>query len=202
MEISTRPQLALASTSPRRRELLAQLNLRVLAVGIDVDESLHVNEQPHEYVVRVAAMKAAAGASKVEDQRLPVLGADTSVVIDGEVLGKPLNHADGATMLNRLSGRWHEVITGVVVLHEGKQYIAESTNRVLFRPLTTDEIEWYWSTGEPHDKAGAYAIQGLAAQFIERLEGSYSGVMGLPLFETSKLLSEAGVRLQDAVTLG
>jgi septum formation protein len=156
-------------------------------VAVDVPEDRLHDESPAEYVVRLASAKAQAGRRlRPED---PVLGADTVVVLDGAVFGKPRDRADALMMLKRLSGRCHEVYSGVALCSEGNRAASlSSVTNVWFRTLSSDEIEAYVASGEPLDKAGAYAIQGLAARFIERIDGSYSGVVGLPLFETAKLL--------------
>ncbi|MFT3928722.1 MAG: Maf family protein [Spongiibacteraceae bacterium] len=181
----------LASQSPRRRELLDQIGVAHRVLKVDLDESRRASEPADSYVQRLAREKAAAGWQYLLDhqlERAPVLGADTAVVIDGDILGKPVDAADAMRILQRLSGRSHEVMTGVAVHSAANTQIAMSCTRVWFRALERDEIENYWLSGEPRDKAGAYGIQGLAAKFIERIEGSYSGVVGLPLFETSELL--------------
>jgi septum formation protein len=183
----------LASASPRRQELLRQLGLGFEAIPSDLDEVPQPGERPVDYVQRVARDKAQHIARRIREQGLtphPVLGADTEVVLDGEVLGKPSDRGHGLTMLRRLSGRTHEVLSGVCVVHGEREYTALSVSRVTFRPLTAAEIAAYWDTGEPAGKAGAYAIQGRAAAFIERLEGSYSGVMGLPLYELAGILQK------------
>jgi septum formation protein len=180
----------LASASPRRCELLTQIGIRFEQQVADLDESRRDNEGVRDYVRRVALDKAravrAAGAT------LPVLGADTAVAVDERVFGKPVDRADGLAMLRALSGREHRVLSAVALAGEGES-VAVSVTRVWFRPLEEQEIGAYWSTGEPRDKAGAYAIQGRGAVFIERIDGSYSGVMGLPLFETAQLLKAAGI---------
>lgn len=181
----------LASQSPRRRELLDQIGVAHRVLSIDIDESRRDNELADAYVQRLAREKANAGWQYVLDHKLetaPVIGADTAVVIDGEILGKPIDAADAMAILQRLSGRSHDVMTGVAVHFAAKTQVTMSCTRVWFRALDRDEIENYWLSGEPRDKAGAYGIQGLAAKFIERIEGSYSGVVGLPLFETAQLL--------------
>lgn len=186
----------LASQSPRRRELLAQIGIAHRVLSVDIDESPRAGETPADYVQRLAREKAAAGWQQVVEQKLeraPVLGADTAVVIDGDILGKPTAAEDAVAMLQRLSGRSHEVITGVAVCsargaHASETKVTMSRTQVWFRALDCAEIETYWASGEPCDKAGAYGIQGLAAKFIERIEGSYSGVVGLPLFETAQIL--------------
>lgn len=185
------PVLCLASASPRRRALLAQIGVAHIARGADIDETAHPGETPRDYVARVAATKARA--IRRADAALPVLGADTIVVVDGALFGKPAGRAQGLAMLTSLSGRSHEVLSAVALADARGVAIAVSASAVRFRTLTVEECQDYWESGEPHDKAGAYAIQGLAAAFIESLDGSYSGVMGLPLFETAALLRAAGV---------
>jgi septum formation protein len=194
----------LASKSPRRRELLRQLATPFEELHLrespgraaDVVEQAEDGEPPAHYVERIARTKATVGWKRMEQRRMvphPVLGADTEVVLDGEVCGKPRDAAHARELLARLSGRTHEVLTGVALRHEGDVLFAMSVSRVAFRPLDAGEIARYVDTGEPLDKAGAYAIQGRAAAFVARLEGSYSGVMGLPLFETAGLLAKAGI---------
>ena len=181
----------LASQSPRRRELLTQIGVAHRVLVAAIDESRRAGEAPADYVRRLAREKAAAGWQLVSERQLPpapVLGADTAVVVDGDILGKPAAAAEAVAMLQRLSGRDHEVLTGVAMHTQAGARVAMSRTRVWFRALERAEIEEYWASGEPCDKAGAYGIQGLAAQFIERIDGSYSGVVGLPLFETSELL--------------
>lgn len=186
--------ICLASRSPRRRELLAQLGLTPEVVPADVDETARPGEAPAEYVIRLALSKARAGRAHCAPGTL-VLGSDTAVVADGRILGKPANRDEFRAMLGRLSGREHKVLTGVALAGEGLEESRLSVSHVHFRDITPAEIEAYWASGEPADKAGGYAIQGLGAVFVERLEGSYSGVMGLPLFETAELLHRAGVEI-------
>ncbi len=181
------PMLYLASASPRRRELLAQIGVSHHVIAVTVDEARHAGETPELYVLRLALDKARAGRERTAADPRPVLGADTAVVIGGEVLGKPRDEQEGVAMLRRLSGRTHHVYTGVALVGDDEA-TRLSVSAVSFRALTLGECQWYWHTGEPADKAGAYAIQGRGAVFISRLEGSYSGVMGLPLFETAELL--------------
>lgn len=188
--------LRLASASPRRRELLASIGLEVEVVPVDIDETPFNGESPHDYVLRLARTKAEAGAL---DSRLPTLGSDTAVVVGGRILGKPLNREHAHDMLVSLSGRSHEVMTGVAVSGPRGVLDACVTTRVTMRPIEDDEIAAYWNSGEPADKAGGYAIQGRAAVFVERIEGSYSSVVGLPLFETSELLRQQGVPLWAGV---
>ena len=185
----------LASASPRRRELLRQINVEFEAVPSNILEVRQTGESPVEYVTRVARDKAQYVAKLLKEREMPVhpvLGADTEVVLDGEILGKPRDRAHGMEMLRRLSGRTHEVLSAVCVIARSAERAALSANRVTFDALTEQEITQYWDTGEPEGKAGAYAIQGYAAAFIARLEGSYSGVMGLPLRETAAILKELG----------
>ena len=185
------PVVRLASVSPRRRELLTQIGVPHLVTGAHIDESVHPGERPHDYVQRMARTKAQTVWE--QDLSLPVLGADTTVVLDGKVFGKPADRADALRMLSLLSGRTHDVLTAVALASKEGLAMRVNVSAVRFRALAADEIAAYWQTGEPRDKAGAYAIQGLGAVFIESLTGSFSGVMGLPLFETSELLRAAGV---------
>lgn len=185
------PVLRLASVSPRRRELLTQIGVPHVVTGAHIDESVQPGERPHDYVQRMARTKAQT--VRELDLSLPVLGADTTVVLDGRVFGKPADRADALRMLGLLSGRTHEVLTAVALASTEGLSMRVNVSAVRFRAITTDEIAAYWETGEPQDKAGAYAIQGLGAVFVESLSGSFSGVMGLPLFETSELLRAANV---------
>lgn len=191
------PCIVLASASPRRRELLEQIGVTYRVVVADVDESPWTGETPEQYVLRVAAAKSAEAARMANDADLPVLAADTAVVVDGDILGKPEHCEQAAAMLRRLSGRSHRVLTGMSLRYGQQHWHALSETVVYFRALQETEILAYWQTGEPRDKAGAYAIQGYAALFVERIEGSFSGVVGLPLFETAELLRKAGVGLLD-----
>ena len=192
------PFIYLASGSPRRRELLAQLGLSFELLVTDIDESLQSGEPADAYVCRMARDKARAALGQMPEHRAPVLGADTTVVVDRHILGKPADREAAAVMLRRLSGRDHEVLTAVALVDgngdEQHEAIAVSRTVVTFRPLSNAEIDGYWATGEPCDKAGGYAIQGFGAIFIEAIHGSYSGVMGLPLFETARLLNGFGYR--------
>jgi septum formation protein len=191
--------LRLASRSPRRLELLAQIGVRPQVLSVDLDERVLPEESPEAYVQRLAIAKAQAGYRQAPDaMRWPTLGADTAVVLDQRILGKPRDAADARAMLTALAGRWHRVLTGVALAHTQLDYRL-SDSRVRFRAIDEAEANAYWRTGEPADKAGAYAIQGLGAVFVERIEGSYSGVMGLPLFETAQMLTAAGIAI---VTLG
>jgi septum formation protein len=192
--MSQSPELYLASASPRRRELLEQIGVAYQLLQVEVPERRDPAESPEEYVLRVALAKARAGHALLAaaDVR-PVLGADTEVVIDGEVLGKPQGRDEAIAMLQRLAGREHLVLSGVAVVSAEQEQSRLCVSHVRFRPIGDDEALAYWHTGEPADKAGGYAIQGRAALFIERLEGSYSGVMGLPLFDTAQLLRQYGI---------
>ena len=188
-------QIYLASVSPRRRELLRQIGVDCRVLQVAVDESPIRGEAPAEYVIRLALAKARAGREAARQfAAMPVLAADTAVTIDSDILGKPQDRRQALAMLRRLSGRSHKVLTGVVLL-DVEPASRLSVSSVSFRALSDDEIRAYWNTGEPTDKAGGYAVQGLAAAFIARIEGSYSGVMGLPLFETAELLKRAGIKL-------
>ncbi len=183
--------IILASQSPRRAELLEQIGIAFKVAPADVDETIRPGEEAATYVRRVATAKASDVQHAYPD--LPVLGSDTAVVLDRRILGKPVDRNEGIEMLLALSGRTHEVMTGVAVAATQMHY-RSSVSRVSFRELSEREAAAYWDTGEPADKAGAYAVQGLAAAFIERIEGSYSGIMGLPLFETLQILRTIGVR--------
>ena len=188
---SRSPLVCLASVSPRRRELLTQIGVPHTIVGADIDESVRSGEAPRDYVLRMARQKALTVRERGET--LPVLAADTTVVLDNNIFGKPHDRDDGLAMLGRLSGRTHEVLTAVALASTRDVTLRLSVSTVRFRGLSPQECAAYWDTGEPCDKAGGYAIQGAAAVFIESLSGSYSGVMGLPLFETGELLRAAGV---------
>jgi septum formation protein len=189
------PQFYLASTSPRRRQLLEQMGLHFEVAAADVDEGLHPEETPVDYVSRVAEAKAQVVVLRLDRPVLPVLAADTAVVLDGSILGKPRDRADGIAMLGRLAGRSHQVLSAVALWHAGRVRRVISRSRVTFRAISSEEAAAYWASGEPADKAGGYGIQGMGGVFVESLEGSYSGVMGLPLFETAVLLKEIGIRV-------
>jgi len=191
MAQSHNPVLCLASVSPRRRELLSQIGVPYVVAGANIDEAPVAGESPRSYVARLARQKALA--VRLGGQSLPVLAADTTVVLDGELFGKPADRADAIRMLQRLSGQAHEVLTAVALADDRGVAERLSLSSVRLRRLTEEECAAYWETGEPRDKAGGYAIQGLGAVFVEALQGSYSGVMGLPLFETAELLSRAGI---------
>lgn len=189
---NTAPLLHLASRSPRRAELLRLLGVDFVLVDVEVDESQHAAELPADYVKRVAEHKARAGQAGLTAGAV-VLAADTTVSIDGEIFGKPRDEADASAMLTRLSGRWHEVFTAVVVSADGQHYTEVVKTRVEFRALDAATIGAYWRSGEPADKAGAYGIQGLGGALIKRIDGSYGAVVGLPLCETVNLLEQVGV---------
>jgi septum formation protein len=192
----------LASQSPRRLDLLRQIGLQPTVLPLrhrppraDVDETPLPAEAGRDYALRIARMKAGAGLLALAGRglpALPIVAADTTVTLDGAILGKPADAAEAAAMLRRYSGRSHSVLTAVVVAHQGRIEEAVSESEVRFRPLSEAEIAAYVSSGEPFDKAGGYGIQGRAAMFVARLAGSYSGVMGLPLCETAELLRAVG----------
>jgi len=200
------PLLYLASKSPRRQSLLSQLGIEFEtlllreAVGRErdvVEVALDEEPAPH-YVERMARTKAQVGWQRMQDRKLAeraVLGADTEVVLDGEIFGKPRNANDAVRMLKRLSGRTHQVLTAVAIRYRNAIEVDLSSSRVTLRRLAAAEIERYVQTGEPLDKAGSYALQGRAAAFVARIEGSYSGVVGLPLCETATLLARVGVHV-------
>lgn len=190
----TQPVVCLASASPRRSALLDQIGIAHVIAAAEIDESPRSGEPAEEYVLRLSREKAAAiAAQPARSQGLPVLGADTSVVIGDLVLGKPATASESRRMLEQLSGREHRVLSAVTLHGRIGPLSRLSTTTVRFRTLHADEIDAYWRSGEPRDKAGGYAVQGLAAIFVEHLAGSYSGVMGLPLFETATLLAESGI---------
>ena len=186
--------IILASASARRQELLSQIGVRFTVRSQDIDESIRSGELANDYVTRMAQEKAgsALNALRVNEDSSDavVLAADTSVVCDADVLGKPANEADAVGMLRLLSGREHRVLSAVTLATQVNQRSVLSESRVRFREISIDEAQQYYRSGEPMGKAGAYAIQGYAAVFVEQLIGSYSGVMGLPLFETAQLLAE------------
>ena len=197
-------QLILASASPRRRELLQQIELQFHVHVIEVDETPKQNESPREYVLRIAENKATAAYKNLREEhkkfgRLVVLSADTSVICDEQILGKPQDKDSARQHLQLLSGREHEVLTAVTVIaadEEEEPFIQSlvSKSQVEFKKLSSDDIEKYLQTEEPYDKAGSYAVQGMAAQFIQNIQGSYSGIMGLPLYETASLLNAVNIQ--------
>ena len=197
------PRIYLASRSPRRRELLAQIGIQFDTIVFrdapredrEIDETPHPGEVPVDYVQRVARAKAEHGWRIVGGRRLlsqPLLAADTTLEFNGEIIGKPVNAANAQAILRRLSGHTHRVLTAVSVAFEGRLESALSVSEVSFGVIEETEIRSYVATGEPMDKAGAYGIQGYAGMFVERLSGSYTGVMGLPLYETVQLLKRFG----------
>lgn len=191
--------LYLASQSPRRRALLTQIGITFDVLSVEIDESVKTGETPEDYVIRLAREKAMAGWRSEKSEIKPVLGSDTAVVISGNILGKPDNNVAAMKMLNALSGNTHQVITAVAIAvssqnsQEPELSHVLSVSNVTFKELSNTEIERYIDTGEGVDKAGSYGIQGHAAAFICHLSGSYSGVMGLPLYETAELLNKAGI---------
>ncbi|CAN7707695.1 Maf family protein [Pseudoduganella sp. LjRoot289] len=199
-------RIYLASKSPRRRELLRQIGIdfELLLLrsdgprGADVTEAVVPGETAYEYVGRVAAEKAAFAWNLVQRRHLvsrPVLAADTTVTVDGAILGKPANNAEAVAMLEQLSGRTHQVMTAIAVHHHNLALQLTQVSEVRFGPLSPGAIKAYCATQEPYDKAGGYGIQGLASLFVEHIEGSHSGIMGLPLYETAQLLRQAGLPL-------
>lgn len=190
-------QLVLASASPRRLELLQQIGVRAQVQPVDLEERLHQGELPLVFVQRLALAKARFGFALMASKgnELPVLGADTIIELEGEVLGKPADSEQAELMLAKLSGRVHQVHTAVVVKTADAEYAALSSSQVELATLSSGTVKAYVATGEPLGKAGSYAIQGIAAQFVKNLQGSYSGVMGLPLYETADLLAKARIKL-------
>jgi septum formation protein len=190
------PSLYLASQSPRRRELLQQIGVVHQVISADVVEVPRNHEAPSAYVQRLAREKAEAGVATMSRQQLPakpVLGADTIVVINNEILEKPRNAEHAAVMLTKLAGTTHQVMTAVAMATDERCTLKLSVTDVVFRPLAQAEIAAYWQSGEPHDKAGGYGIQGLGAVFVQQIRGSYTGVVGLPIEQTFELLTEFSV---------
>ena len=186
--------LYLASGSPRRRELLTQIGVPFSAISADIDETPFLEESPAAYVERLARGKAEAGRRTVVSAApFCVLGADTAVVLDGKILGKPVDEADACAMLMMLSGKEHEVLTAIAVLEGERCESRVVRSLVRFRPISREEAGAYWASGEPRDKAGGYGIQGLGAVFVAGLNGSYSAVVGLPVCETAELLGHFGI---------
>jgi len=194
-------QLILASQSPRRQSLLAQLGYKFTTQAADIDESVHSNESAKSYVLRLAQEKAQVIFATLSDQQQAesvVIGSDTSVVIEGEILGKPINEADCIATLQRLENKQHQVLTAIAAVSQNQTNKSEVISKLVetqvqFKALTIDEIKRYWQTGEPCDKAGSYAIQGIGGQFVTTIKGSYSAVVGLPLYETAQLLAQTGL---------
>lgn len=185
-------KIYLASASPRRRQLLEQIGIEFELLIPNVDETPLPDEKANDYVARVAELKATTANQMVKDDNKdrPILAADTSVINDGVILGKPKDKADCMRMLKSLSGKTHQVKTAISAVYQGIAITHVISTDVLFRELSDDEIERYWLTGEPQDKAGAYGIQGIAGKFVKSINGSYSSVVGLPLLETEQLLKE------------
>lgn len=183
-------RLTLASASPRRAELLRAAGIPFDVLPVEVDEAFFPDERPEQSVARLAEAKAGAGAAMRPDEI--VLGADTTVVVRGQALGKPADAEDAARMLRLLSGRTHEVLTGICLRRGNRRLVHVEPTRVRMARMDESEITWYISTGEPYDKAGAYAVQGLASRFILQIEGSYSNVVGLPISNVYQLLKELG----------
>jgi septum formation protein len=188
----TKPALHLASSSPRRVEILKSLGLTFSAEGVDIDETPQPGEGVQELVLRLAEEKALAAAGQHD---AVILGSDTVVALDGVIFGKPRGEADALDMLGKLSGRSHQVLTGVALIDGQRVFRDLSVTTVNFREIQADEALQYWQSGEPEGKAGAYAIQGLGGVFVESISGSYSGVVGLPVFQTAQLLRQAGIRV-------
>jgi septum formation protein len=190
---SENPLIVLASGSPRRRHLLRQIGLEFQVVAADIEETPLADEEPGDFVSRMAREKALE-VMRREGAGLPVLGADTAVILDGQILGKPVNRSDAIAMLSGLSGKTHEVFSAVALaVNESEVHLALNVTRVTFSQLDSGWIESYCDSGDPMDKAGAYGVQGKAGEKISRIEGSFYGVMGLPLFETAQLLNRAEV---------
>ncbi|TXH91882.1 MAG: septum formation inhibitor Maf [Pseudomonas sp.] len=195
--------LYLASGSPRRRELLAQIGVPFVTLLTAIDERVLPGESAQRYVERLAREKAQAGLHVLSDNAgAVVLGADTAVVLDGRILGKPESRAEALATLGALSGREHQVLTAVALASHARIKSQVVSTQVCWRTLAAGEAEAYWATGEPRDKAGSYGIQGLAAVFVSRIEGSYSAVVGLPLCETAQLLGEFGIPCWQACPAG
>ncbi len=190
------PLLYLASASLRRQILLQQIGIPFQCLPIQIAEEISTGESPKHYADRLALAKAQAGWQSAERKQVcPALGADTIVVFNENILGKPRNKEDGIQMLRLLSGNTHEVLISIAIVQNDHVAIACSVSRVQFRDIASSEMEAYWNTQEPVDKAGGYAIQGTGAIFVKHIEGSYSGIMGLPLYETALLLNEFNIRI-------
>jgi septum formation protein len=185
-------RVILASASPRRADLLRAAGVAFETVVSDIDEAIRPGEAPSAYVQRLASEKSAAAMAALSAPDAVILGADTAVVVDGDVLGKPRDNADATAMLRRLSGRAHEVMTGISLRRTAIELVRVEITAVFVSPLSEDDVAWYVASGEGRDKAGAYAIQGLASRFIPRIEGSYSNVVGLPVEAAMQMLTEIG----------
>lgn len=195
--INKSTQIYLASKSPRRQALLNQMGLLFEVQEIDVNESVNDGESGYEYVDRIATAKSRAGHLLVKNKRIPVLGADTCIVFNEEIIGKPRDKKDAIDILKKLSGNQHRVLTAIALSNESKCLSKVQASKVFFKDLSDEEINAYVESDEPRGKAGAYAIQGLGAKFINNIEGSYSGIMGLPIFETAELLNEFNLSVNN-----
>lgn len=189
------PQIYLASNSPRRQELLKQMGVSFTVIPQFVEEKHRPEESPENLVARLAVEKASDGLARLDNDRIPVLGSDTAVVLNGNILGKPQNKEQAIDMLLSLSGKTHQVMTAVALTNHSQSRVLLSISEVSFSKLSRELCENYWQTGEPADKAGSYGIQGKGAVFISNINGSYSGVMGLPIYETASLLKQFGVSI-------
>lgn len=196
------PQIYLASRSPRRRALIEQLGIRYQALDVEIDEQPREGEEPATYVERLALEKASSGWQQLDTERVPVLGADTCIVLNNKIVGKVDSPEQSISLMKQYSSNSHQVLTGIALVGqviagnrpEVKRQVRVSRTTVTFRSLTDEECKQYWDTGEPAGKAGGYAIQGLAAAFIKKIDGSYSGVMGLPLCELAELLATFNIQ--------
>lgn len=193
--MSENPQIYLASSSPRRQELLQQMGVSFSVIPQFVEEIHKPDESPEDFVMRLALEKACDGHGRQSKGMIPVLGSDTAIVMNEQILGKPDNRDHALDMLMSLSGKTHQVLTAVALKNEQQEATALSVSEVSFCQLTRELCEQYWQTGEPADKAGSYAIQGRGSLFIRNINGSYSGVMGLPIYETANLLNQFGIDL-------
>lgn len=183
--------ILLASASPRRKQLLEQLAYTVQQCAADINEQAYQGEEPSEYALRMAKEKASCVA--LSRPEAIIIAADTIITIDGQIIGKPQSYQHACEIWQLLANRQHQVITAVALHYQGQQFTAINHNEVVFAAMTATEMQQYWASGEPQDKAGAYAVQGLAAQWIKQINGSYSGIMGLPLYECKQLLEQAGL---------
>ncbi len=194
-KVTIQPQIYLASSSPRRQELLNQMGVSFTIVAQLVAEEQQGNETPEDFVTRLALEKAADGFARQSNREIPVLGSDTAVILDGKILGKPEGREQAIEMLLSLSARTHQVMTSVALKNDQQSEVSLSVSDVSFAKLSRQMCENYWQTGEPVDKAGSYGIQGKGSLFISKIHGSYSGVMGLPIYETGILLNKFGIHL-------
>jgi septum formation protein len=194
--------LFLASQSPRRRELLATIGIDFHVISADIDEAPLPSESPAVYVERLALEKAREGLSQCDDNSFDwVLGSDTSVIVDNQILGKPESKSHFIEMMNLLSGRKHQVLTSIALVSSAQEFADVITTDVYFIPLSATIIDQYWATGEPKDKAGGYGIQGFGSALVAQIQGSYSAVVGLPLHQTAKILSKAGLPIWNGALL-